>query len=68
MEPLKKIPIIKDIPNEIEEDIIRNVNLILEIEDLNKSKEYEDSIDKIIFDLYGLDNNDIQIVGNNIEL
>lgn len=65
-EPLRKIPIIKDIPNKREEDIIRNINLILEIKNLNKSKDYEDSIDKIIYDLYGLDNDDIQIIKDNI--
>lgn len=66
MGPLRKIPIIKDFPNKIEEDIIRNINLILEIGDLNESKKYEDNINKIIFNLYGLDNHDIQIIENNI--
>ncbi|MDR2623724.1 MAG: Eco57I restriction-modification methylase domain-containing protein [Methanobrevibacter sp.] len=67
-EPLLKLPII-DIPEDVESKIIRYVDLILKLNHEHTGddiKEYEESVNKLIYVLYGLSDKEIVILENSI--
>lgn len=66
-EPLRKIPIVKKITKEIEEKLIQNIDSILKIKDLNKSKNYENNINQLIYETYNLDKNSVELIENSIK-
>ncbi len=67
-EPLLNLPLL-NINNKYSEKIIENVNKILELKSVNPKSntlELEQMIDILIFKLYELNYNEIQIIDNNI--
>ncbi|MDR0911310.1 MAG: Eco57I restriction-modification methylase domain-containing protein [Methanobrevibacter sp.] len=55
-EPLLKIPIIKDIPEDVKDELIKNVDSLLNNKNSNINM---DNINNLIYGLYGLNSNEI---------
>jgi len=61
-DPLLKIPIVQNISEDIKKEIIHNVDLIMNSK--GNTDSYENKINKLIYELYELDDDDIQIIKN----